>query len=509
MIDFSSAADALTLLLSNPMAWVVVPIGIVIGLIFGVLPGLSIPVALAVFLPFTLYMDFLSAILFLTAIFTGGGFGSAVPAILMNVPGTSASIATCFDGYPMTRQGRHNEALGLALAASTVGLFVGYVMLLLLIDPLSRAVLRLGAPEMFMVGMWGLLLVAALAEGHFWRGVVAGAIGLLIGTVGMSTTGAMRGTMGSMYLLDGVDTTVALIGLFAASELFILAKSDYIVSDSGMRKVNVRLLLKGFADAFRKLGILLRGSVIGAFIGTVPGMGSTVANLISYTSAKAMAKSEDKASYGKGNPAGVIAAESANSSSEGGSMVGLLALGIPSSAGTAVMLGAFAMHNVTGGPRFISDNKDLVYAIIVGNLAQAAMLVIIGLLFIRICVMAVQVPLRYLVPTITALAILGAYALTGSMIGPVTLVAGALLGLVMKRYNFPVVCMVIGLLLGQLMESNLLRSWQLQGGDMTIFLNRPISLGMIIALAVTLAFILFRQSRLKKRELEEPRAEGA
>ncbi|XDB00448.1 tripartite tricarboxylate transporter permease (plasmid) [Sulfitobacter sp. LCG007] len=166
-------------------------------------------------MPFTLYMDFLSAILFLTAIFTGGGFGGSVPAILMNVPGTTAAIATCFDGYPMARQGKHNEALGLALAASTVGTVVGYALLFVILEPISRLVLKLGAPELFLIAMAGLFLIAALAGKYFWRGVLAGALGLMIGTVGMSSSGIMRGTMGSMWMLDGISTTAAIIGLFA------------------------------------------------------------------------------------------------------------------------------------------------------------------------------------------------------------------------------------------------------------------------------------------------------
>ncbi|MEF2553152.1 tripartite tricarboxylate transporter permease [Aurantimonas sp. A2-1-M11] len=500
MIDFAAASEAFTLLFSSGIEpWVMVPLGLIIGLVFGILPGLSVPIAMAVFLPFTLYLDFLPAILFLTSIFTGGGFGGSVPAILINVPGTTAAIATCFDGYPMARQGRHNEALGLALAASTVGTTFGYVYLLLLIEPLSRFVLQLGAPELFMIALWGLTLIAALSEGFFWRGILAGALGLLIGTIGMSSLGITRGTLGSIYLLDGIETTAALIGLFAASELFALVKSDYIVADAGARNVKLKEIAGGFFGAFRNMGLILRGSMIGALIGTVPGIGSTVSNLVSYTTAKN--SDPDKASYGKGNPKGVIAAESANSSSEGGSMITLLALGIPGGAGTAIMLGAFAMHNVTGGPRFISDNKEIVYAIIGGNLIQAILLAIMGLLFLRIAVLIVRVPLRFLVPAVTALAILGSYALTSSMAGPVTLTAGAVLGVIMSRYNYPVVAMVIGLLLGRMMEGNLLRTWQLGNGDLTIFFERPIALGILAIMVMTLA-LPFIRSRFGRKSAE-------
>ena len=169
MIDAVALVDAVALLVSNPLAWIVVPAGLLIGLVFGILPGLSVPIAMAVFLPFTLYMDFLSAILFLTAIFTGGGFGGSVPAILLNVPGTTAAIATCFDGYPMARQGRHNEALGVALAASSIGTIVGYALLLIILEPISRFVLKLGAPELALIAVAGLFLIAALSDGYCHR----------------------------------------------------------------------------------------------------------------------------------------------------------------------------------------------------------------------------------------------------------------------------------------------------------------------------------------------------
>lgn len=492
MLDLASVSDAFSLLISTPSAWLVVPVGLIIGLVFGVLPGLSVPIAMAVFLPFTLYMDFVSAILFLTAIFTGGGFGGSVPAILMNVPGTTAAIATCFDGYPMARQGRHNEALGLALAASTFGAIIGYTLLLILLEPISRFVLKLGAPELFLIAVAGLFLIAALSGKYFWRGILAGAAGLMLGTMGMSSSGVVRGTMGSMYMLDGISTTAAIIGLFAASELFGLARKEYIVADASARQVKLSLIARGFFGAFKKWGLILRGGLIGSLVGTVPGVGSTVSNLVSYSLARSVSKDPD--SFGTGNPDGVIAAESANSSSEGGSMVALLALGIPGGAGTAIMLGAFAMHNVTGGPRFISDNKDIVYAIIGGNLVQALLLTIVGILFLRIAVTIVKVPLRYLLPVITILTVLGSYAISGTMVGPITLTAAAILGLIMKYYNYPAVAMVIGILLGRMMEGNLLRTWQLSRGDLTVFLDRPISLVLLIILvfAVLTPFVTRR-----------------
>lgn len=498
MTDFAAILDGFWMILSSPTAWLVVPIGLFIGLIFGAIPGLSVPIAMAVFLPLTMNMDFLAAILFLTAIFTGGGFGCAIPAILLNVPGTSAAVATCFDGYPMAQQGQHNRALGIALAASTFGTAVGYAMLIVILEPLSGLVLRMGPPELFLIALTGILLIGILSEGWFWRAMIAGGIGVLLALIGMSSAGVERGTFGSIYLLDGVDVNAAIIGIFAASELFRMIRNDYIVKDEGARHVSIREIMAGFLYIRHTKRTVASGSLIGAGLGIIPGMGSSIANLVSYSLAKRF--SNDPASYGKGNPNGLAAAESANSSSEGGSMVGLLALGIPSSAATAIMLSAFAMHNITGGPRFISDNKDVVYAIIAGNLIQALMLVVIGIAFIRMAVYLVRVPLAYLLPPIVICTVLGSYALTMSLNGPVTLFVFSVLGVVMKRYGYSVVAVVIGLLLGSMMEGNLVRTWQLGRSSLMPLIERPLSLTIIALVVATAACALIAARQAKRRQ---------
>ena len=503
MIDVSAIVDAFSMLFAMPMAWVVVPLGLLIGLVFGAIPGLSVPIAMAVFLPMTLYMEFTEAILFLTAIFTGGGFGGSIPAILLNVPGTSAAIATCFDGHPMARKGQHNRALGLALAASTLGTAAGYILLFVVLEPISGFVLRLGPSELFLIAVIGLLLIGLMTEGYFARAVVAGSIGVLLALIGMSSAGIERGTFGSIYLLDGIDSNAAIIGIFAASELFRLVKQDYLVAEQDKRSVSIREIAAGFADIRHNVRTMLRGSFLGAGLGVIPGIGSSIANLVSYTLTRQFSKEPE--SFGKGNPDGVVAAEAANSSSEGGSMVGLLALGIPSSAATAIMLSAFSMHNITGGPRFISDQKDVVYAIIAGNLIQAVMLCILGLLFIRAIVYIVRVPLTFLLPPIVICTVLGSYALTSSLSGPVTLVVFSILGVVLKRYDYSVVAVVIGLLLGLMMEGNLVRTWQLGGGSLSPMVTRPISLILLAVIIGSVSLALWANAR-RKRQIGAPQA---
>ncbi len=472
------------MLFSSASPWLIVIPGILIGLVFGAIPGLQISMAMAIFLPMTLYMDFLQAMLFLTAIFTGGGFGGSIPAILMNIPGTSSAIATAFDGYPMSRQGRHNLALGVALGSSCIGVIVGYSILLLLINPLSEVVLKIGPAEMTVVILWGITLIGSLSSGSLLKGVISGLFGLLVGTIGYSEAGVTRGTFGSPYLLDGVPVIPAMIGMFAASELFRLVKTDYLVADSSARKVSVKEILAGFRSAVTYPWIVLRGSLIGVFVGSVPGVGSSVANLLSYMITKR--KDPDPDSFGKGNTSGVVASEAANSTSEAGSMATLLALGIPGGGATAVMLAAFAMHNITGGPQFIREETDIVYAIIIANFGQAFLLIALGLLLIPLLANVIKVPMTYLVPSVLAMAVFGAFGLTGDLSGPVTVLIFSIVGWVFKRYGYSVPAAVIGILLGGMAEDSVIYTYQISGGQWSYLLERPMALAILALLAVSL-----------------------
>lgn len=484
MIDFVAVEQGLSLLFTSFSPWMVVIPGIILGLIFGATPGLQISMAMAIFLPMTLYMDFVQAMLFLTAIFTGGSFGSGIPAILMNIPGTSSAIATAFDGYPMARQGRHNQALGIALASSVLGTLMGYLILFVMIQPLSLMVLKLGPAEMFVVILWGMTLIASLKGEQVLKGLMAGFVGLLIGTIGFNELGMARGTMGQTYLLDGVPVIPAMMGMFAASELFKLANKGFIVESKASRKVKASEIFEGFKMAVRYPWVMIRGGLIGVFVGAVPGVGSSVSNLLSYVETQRRDKDPD--SFGKGNPKGVVASESANSTSEAGSMATLLALGIPGGGATAVMLAAFAMHNITGGPQFIRQQTDVVYAIIFANFAQVFLLLIVGLLFIPLLANIIKVPMRYLIPSVLVLAVMGSFGLTGNMTGPATVLVFSVVGWLFRHYGYSVPAAVIGMLLGAMAEKSLLHSYQISGGNLGYVLERPITLAILALLLMSL-----------------------
>jgi putative tricarboxylic transport membrane protein len=353
-----------------------------------------------------------------------------------------------------------------------------------MIGPISTLVLKLGPAEMAAVILWGITLIGSLSSGSLLKGVISGLIGLLIGTIGYSEVGVLRGTMGSVYLLDGVPAIPAMIGMFAASELFRLVRTQYLVEDSAARKVSARIIFAGFVKAFSYPWVLLRGSLVGVFVGAVPGVGSSVANLLSYVTTKN--RDPDPDSFGKGNPKGVVASEAANSTSEAGSMATLLALGIPGGGATAVMLAAFAMHNITGGPQFIREKTDIVYAIIFANFGQAFLLIALGLIFIPLLANVVKVPMSYLVPSVLAMSVFGAFGLTGDLSGPITVLVFSVVGWFFKRYGYSVPAAVIGILLGGMAEDSIIYSYQISGGQWSYILERPITIVILLLLCASL-----------------------
>jgi putative tricarboxylic transport membrane protein len=504
MIDYAAFGSALDIMSTSLASWGWIVPGLIVGLIFSAIPGVSITMAMAIVLPMSLYMDFFPAVVFLTSVYTGAGFGGSVPAILMNIPGSPSSLATTFDGYAMSRKGQHNEALGYALFASTLCGILGYVLLLVVVEPMADVVLRIGPVEMFAVAIWGMLLLGSLGSAYVTRGLLAATFGVLLGTVGMNTAGFVRGTMGLPNLLDGISPVPAMIGLLAAGQLLTLAGKDYIIDAEGARKVSLGRILAGCWGTFRYPGVLVRGSIIGIVIGAVPGVGSSVGNLIAYAETKRT--SRDAHTFGTGNPKGVIAAESAVASAEGGSMATMLALGIPGGGATAILLAAFMMHNIVAGPSFVENQRDMVYAIILNNIAQAVILLPVGIAFIYAASNVVRVRTRYILPAILVIATLGTYSIDGTITGPITLFIFAIIWFGLARFQYPVAATVVGLLLGRLLETEFLRSYQLSGGDPLYLLERPAAMGILAVMAFSLLMTAWSKRRQARAEAEEAEA---
>jgi len=312
-------------------------IGLWVGLIFGVIPGLMGSIAIAVILPFTFLLEPITALVLLTSVYTGALTGGGIAATLINTPGTPAGIATTFDGYPMAKKGYQNEALGLQITASVIGGFFSYVFLLFFIHPMANLAIKFGPSEMIFILILVLVVIGAIHGEHFFRTLFIGIFGLLLGTIGTSqSTGVVRGTMGFDAIEDGIPVAIGILGIFCIPELFDLITRKFIAEDAKAQSNDIKRLMHGFKATFRYVKTLIRGTLIGIFIGILPAAGSAIASLFSYSQAEQHAKPGQ--CFGKGEPEGVVAAEVANNASEGGSMSILLALGVPGSGTAAVRL---------------------------------------------------------------------------------------------------------------------------------------------------------------------------
>jgi putative tricarboxylic transport membrane protein len=398
----------------------------------------------------------------------------------------------------MTLKGQHNEALGYALFSSTFCCMLGYLFLLFVIEPMADIVVRIGPFELFAVALWGMALLGSIGSESVTRGILAASFGVLLGTIGMNTAGFIRGTMDIPYLLNGVSPIPAMIGLLAAGQLLTLVTKDYVVEGGATREVSLRRIAAGCLGTFKYPGVLLRGTCIGVVLGIVPGVGSAIANLISYAETKRTAKDRD--TFGTGNPKGVIASEAAVASGEGGSMATMLALGIPGHGAVAVLLAAFLMHNVVPGPNLITQHKDMVYALILNNLMQSVILLGVGLVFIYLASNIVRVRTRYIVPVVLILAIMGTYSLDGTISGPVTLFVFALIGVCMVRYHYPVSATVVGLLLGRTLETQAIRTYQVSGGSISYLVQQPVAMGILVIMVLSVGRAIW--SRRQKMTLQ-------
>ncbi|MBI3043160.1 MAG: tripartite tricarboxylate transporter permease [Betaproteobacteria bacterium] len=460
-------------------------LGTVIGLVFGVIPGLGGTTAIALLIPLTFSMQPYEAITLMGGIMGSVSFGGSITAILLNTPGIAPAAATCFDGYPLAQQGKAGLAIGAAGAASSVGGLIGVVILVAVIPLAKQIVLLFGPPEFFMLAIMGLSAIALSTGGRFLRGLISGLLGLLLSFVGYdAVSGGIRFTAGSEYLWDGISLVPALTGLFAISEMINLSVKGGTVVTSGQANVRITRVTDGVRAVFTHFGVTLRGSAIGAFIGAVPGVGGTVAAFLSYAST--LHADRDPASFGKGNIKGVIAPEAANNSKDGGALIPTLAFGIPGSAEMAIFMGVLVQHGIEPGPMLLIEHQGIAFSLILALSLSCVLATAVGLAVTRQLALITLVDVHILVPSVVAISLVGVYALH-SDIGDVILafVFGGL-GYFMIRFGYPRITMVIALVLGELAERSFHQSMMMSDGALSVFATRGISL----ALFILTAFIL-------------------
>lgn len=464
-------------------------IATLLGLVMGVIPGLGGAITLALLVPITFDMETNVAIMILAAALGGTNFGGSVTAILLNTPGSAPNAATLLDGYPMARQGRAGEAIAASAIASASGAIIGLGLLVVSIPFIRPITLAFGSPEFFWLALLGLTVIAVATTGSIVSDLIAGGFGLMLAFHGLNpVTGTARFTWGSSYLLDGIQLIPAIIGLFALGEMINLASRHTTIAEaeviSGGR-------VEGIKAVGRNWWLFLRSALLGWTIGVIPGVGGTVANFVAYLQAKQT--SSDPESFGRGNVKGVIASESSNDAKDGGSMLPTLGLGIPGSASTAVLLGAFILHGVTPGPLLFQENLQLVFVIVFALLISNVVTSAVGLLAIKPLSQLTKVPITTLAPVVFVIALLGSYVVRSNFNDMLLALAFGVFGFAMIKFNISRIALVIALVLGPLAESNFHRSLQISRGDFGVLFTNPLSI-VLIAFIVIVLLIPARQA---------------
>jgi len=466
-------------------------LGVVLGTIVGLLPGLGPSATVALLLPLATQMNPTSGLIMLAGIYYGAKYGGSTTAILLNVPGESASVVTCLDGFEMARKGRAGPALGIAAIASFVAGTIGVVLLMLVAPPVAEFALRFGPPEYFALMALGLSMVALLAGKSMIKALLSMLVGLGLATVGIDLfTDGERYTFEQIELMDGVHFVVAAIGLFAIGEVLAnLRPAD------GMQQFRVpkglRNLLPNWQDLKDCRFAFLNGSLIGFFIGVLPGAGSTIASFVSYGVEKAVSRRKEQ--FGTGVIEGVAAPEAANNSETGGALVPLLTLGIPGSATTAILLAAFILWGMRPGPLLIQDHPDIFWGLVASMYIGNVMLLIFNLPLVPLFAQILRLPAHILYSGILGISIVGVYSVDHRLFD-VWLVTGfGLLGYLMRRLEYPAAPLLLGLVLGDLMENAVRQSLMMSNGDIAILYSRPLAATMLLFTAAILVGPLFRQ----------------
>jgi putative tricarboxylic transport membrane protein len=478
-MDFPSLQYALPVL-SDPFVLGLIVAGTVVGVLVGALPGLSSSMAVALLLPFSLYLDPVPSIALLASLYCAGTFGGSITAILINAPGAPPAAATAFDGYPMALKGEAGRALGVAAVSSVCGGLFSVVVLLFAAPLLARVAYSFGPPEYFALAVFGLSMLASISGEAPIKNLIGGCLGLLIATVGVDlTTGVERFTFGIAELYEGIHFIPVLIGLFAITELLTQAQQ------LGQQRKTVgvsAVKLPSLADFRRVAATVLRSCGIGTFIGLLPAEGSTMAAIIGYNEAKRWSKSPEE--FGHGAVEGIAGPEAANNAATGGAMVPTLALGIPGSATAAVILGGLQVQGLRPGPYLFQEQPALLYGIFFAMLIANVLFLGVGLIGAKVFSRISLIPTTFLWPTVFVLCFVGAYGLEQSMVDVWVMISAGLLGFVLRRYGFSPAPIIMGLVLGGLVETSLAQSMIIFDQQWTGFLSHPIALlffGLAIA----------------------------
>lgn len=456
-------------------------VGALIGLIMGALPGLTVTMTIVLVVSLTFGWEMIPALAFIIGAFAGGVIGGSISAIALNIPGTAAAVSTVFDGYPLKLKGEANNALGISLFVSLIGGLFGLIILTFVGPLLGKIALKFGPQEYFLITMWGITLVAVLSQGRMTKGLVAAFLGVFVGMIGMDPiTGLMRFTFGTRVLSGGVNYIAAMIGLFGMKEVFVqLKKSKTLNIDE---TYSIKDLFPKFKIIKTLIPTMTWSAVIGWIIGLLPGTGGDIGSLVAYGATKSIIKNPSRP-FGQGAYEGIAAPETANDAAIGGALTTMLTLGIPGDSVTAVIIGAFYMHGLLPGPTFMLTNKHYFYYIIIFLAIGTVMSYFIGIFGSNLMLKLLKFPKWAIVPVISLLCIIGSYALNNNMNDVIIMVFFGFVGYLLERSNYPVSPIVLGIILGPMIETNFRQALISSKGFvplMTSFVTRPLALTILV-----------------------------
>jgi putative tricarboxylic transport membrane protein len=472
--------------------------GVLIGTLVGVLPGLGPSAAIALLLPSTFKVAPVTAIIMLAGIYYGAMYGGSTTSILVNIPGEAASVVTCLDGYQMAKKGRAGPALGIAAFGSFIAGTLAIIALTLLGPFLANIALKFGPPEYFSLMIVGLMVLSYLSSGSMIKSLMMAIVGMILGGIGMDViSGKYRFIYGLRVLADGVGLVPIVMGLFGISEVLLNLETEIKRDILATRVKNLLPTLKDWADS---IWSIIRGTVLGFFLGILPGGGAIVASFASYAIEKKVSKHPEE--FGKGAIQGVAGPESANNSAASGSFIPLLTLGIPANAVMAILLGALMIHGLRPGPLLMKEAPDLFWGTIVSMYIGNGMLLVLNLPLIGLWVQVLKVPYYLLYPLILLFCLIGSYSIGNNTGDVILMLIFGIVGYLMKKFRYDGAPMVLGLVLGPMLEESFRESLMLSWGDFSIFISRPVSIAFLVV-AVLLLIIPIITQRKRLSTLEE------
>lgn len=473
-------------------------LGTALGIVFGAIPGLTATMGLALLVPFTFSMEPTTGLLMLAGIYVGAMYGDAIPAILINTPGTPAAIATTFDGYPLAQKGMAQHALVAAAYSSCFGCLVAFIVLVTAAEPLAQMSLKFGPSEYFWLGIFGLTIVSVLSSGNLLQGFMTATIGLLLSSVGMATlSGEVRLTFGFSALQGGIGLAGALIGFFCLPEILSSVIGKQRETWGGKQvQPSMRVIIDTTLDLIKRPILMIRSSLIGLVVGVAPGAGGNIASMVSYSEARRWEKNSSE--FGTGTVRGVAASEAANSAMAPGSLIPLLTLGIPGSPPAAVILGALMLHGMQPGNDLFAVYSDVTYSFITGLAVASIAVLVLGTAGSFIYARIINIPSRVLAPLILVMTVVGSYAIRNNLLDVWVMLIFGVVGLALNRLRYQPAPLVLGIILGPYIENGLVQSMMIGGasGSVLSYMTlRPISIFLIILCIVSASWPILQSLR--------------